>query len=119
MTHVSEISIPNQFRPIIVLSKEFSSIVDFAKRFATIPDMRLLRHLKIEGDVYFGRNVRLIVRSQLLSIGMSNHEYCYFQGDVSIVAEQGKPLVIEDGAVINDTEFHRLSHPPCHVAMHQ
>lgn len=52
---------PIVHQPIIKLSKHFDSMEQFWKRFATIPQMSDLVRLRVDGDVYFGKDVILKV----------------------------------------------------------
>lgn len=47
--------------PLINLGEEFKKVSDFAKRFASIPDIVDLDQLTVSGDVTFGANVTLRV----------------------------------------------------------
>lgn len=51
--------IPNQ--PTIKLSKQFSSLSEFQRRFASIPHLADLIRLTVDGDVCFGSDVVLKV----------------------------------------------------------
>lgn len=50
-------------RPLAILlpPKFYAPLDEFRARFFNIPDMLELKLLKIEGDVWFGKNVKLIV----------------------------------------------------------
>lgn len=50
-------------RPLAILSpsESFAPVHEFYARFSEIPDMSNLKVLKINGDVWFGKNVKLIV----------------------------------------------------------
>eukprot|EP00750_Incisomonas_marina_P020878 INCI4106.2.p1 GENE.INCI4106.2~~INCI4106.2.p1 ORF type:complete len:386 (-),score=70.25 INCI4106.2:1656-2813(-) len=70
--------------PLVKLGPQFSSMENFNRRFrGTTPDMMLLDHLTVSGDVYFGRNVKL-------------------QGTVIIVANDGSRIDIPDGSILNN-----------------
>ncbi|VDD90997.1 unnamed protein product [Enterobius vermicularis] len=74
---------PIVHQPIIKLSKHFDSMEQFWKRFATIPQMSDLVRLRVDGDVYFGKDVIL-------------------KGDVIIVADEGNRLEIPSKCFIEN-----------------
>lgn len=47
--------------PIVHLSSHYDSVDDFLRHFIHIPDMLELDTLTVNGDVYFGRNIKLKV----------------------------------------------------------
>ena len=47
--------------PSIVLSTVYDHVDAFRARFASIPSLRALRSLRVDGDVSFGERVRLVV----------------------------------------------------------
>ncbi|MFH4980234.1 hypothetical protein AB6A40_006943 [Gnathostoma spinigerum] len=74
---------PIPYAPSIKLSDHFNSLQDFLRRFPTVPDLRDLIRLKIDGDVCFGTNVVL-------------------KGDVIIVADEGHHLSIPSMSFIDN-----------------
>lgn len=52
---------PISYQPVVKLSPHFNAISEFTRRFATIPHLRELMRLCIDGDIVFGRNVVLKV----------------------------------------------------------
>ncbi|XP_042886669.1 UTP--glucose-1-phosphate uridylyltransferase-like [Penaeus japonicus] len=61
----------------------FGSVVDFLRRFASIPDLLELDHLSVSGDVTFGRRVVL-------------------KGTVIIIANHGDRIDIPSGSVLEN-----------------
>ncbi|KAI1724492.1 UTP--glucose-1-phosphate uridylyltransferase domain-containing protein [Ditylenchus destructor] len=55
-------------QPLIKLSSEFSSVDEFLRRFASIPDLSELKSLKVIGDVKFGKNVKLVGNCEISSL---------------------------------------------------
>lgn len=68
--------------PVVKLGETFARLDDYFSRFEAIPNMLELNSLKIEGDVYFEKDVTL-------------------KGDVTIVAGNGR-LTIPRGSVLED-----------------
>ncbi|EFO19897.1 UDP-glucose pyrophosphorylase 2 [Loa loa] len=77
--------------PIIELSRHFSKVSEFRKRFRDIPRLRQLKWLKVKGDIYFGRHVVL-------------------KDNVEIVADQGQPLEIAEGECLENIKLIQTSH---------
>jgi len=69
--------------PLVKLGEEFSTLEEYEKRFASIPNILELDHLTVSGDVRFGTNVTL-------------------KGTVIIVADTGSSIVIPDGSVLEN-----------------
>ena len=62
---------------------QFRNVKDMEARIPSVPDMLELVHLSVEGDVRFGRNVKLA-------------------GTVIIIASGSNKLFIPDNAVLRD-----------------
>lgn len=62
--------------PVIELSKHFSKLSEFRRRFREIPGLRELKRLKVEGDVYFGHRVELKVSlvKSFANVSLLKHE---------------------------------------------
>ncbi|KAL0572229.1 UTP-glucose-1-phosphate uridylyltransferase [Marasmius crinis-equi] len=69
--------------PVIKLGDHFKEIQHFQKRFKEIPDILVLDHLTVTGDVCFGRGVIL-------------------RGNVIIIADEGRYINIPDGCILDD-----------------
>ncbi len=69
--------------PSVQLGKEFTELQGFQERISEVPGMLDLDSLKVEGDVRFGKGVRL-------------------KGDVKLIAQKGKPLQIPDGSILEN-----------------
>lgn len=69
--------------PLVKLGDEFKKVSDFAKRFASIPDILELDHITVSGNVTFGRGVAL-------------------KGTVIIIANHGDRIDIPDGAILEN-----------------
>lgn len=69
--------------PSIKWGAQFRNVKDMEARIPSVPDMLELVHLSVEGDVRFGRNVKLA-------------------GTVIIIASGSNKLFIPDNAVLRD-----------------
>ncbi|EAY19069.1 UTP--glucose-1-phosphate uridylyltransferase family protein [Trichomonas vaginalis G3] len=69
--------------PSIQLSQIYQHVEDFEKRFPEAPDMVDLVKLHVDGDVFFGKNIKLV-------------------GNVDIQIPAGQTLTIPDGKVLKD-----------------
>ncbi|GAA5987915.1 hypothetical protein JCM11641_004580 [Rhodosporidiobolus odoratus] len=69
--------------PVIKLGNKFQKVHDFQKRFMTVPSLLELDHLTVEGDVYFGRDVKLA-------------------GTVIVVAADNGTIVLPDGSTLEN-----------------
>lgn len=76
----------NPSNPSIELGPEFEKVIDFKKRFKSIPSIIELDSLKVTGNVWFGSGVTL-------------------KGRVSITAMPHVQIVIPDGAVLENKEI--------------
>nr|CTP81166.1 Bm9531 [Brugia malayi] len=77
--------------PVIELSKYFSKVSEFQKRFREIPQLRQLKRLKVEGDVYFGHRVVL-------------------KDNVEIAADQGQQLEVAEGECLENIKLIQKAH---------
>jgi UTP--glucose-1-phosphate uridylyltransferase len=80
---VRNIARTNPANPSIELSSEFKKVGDFLKRFKSIPSIIYLDSLKVNGNVWFGKDVVL-------------------KGKVIIEAKKDEKLEVPDGATIED-----------------
>jgi UTP--glucose-1-phosphate uridylyltransferase len=69
--------------PSIELSGEFKKVGDFLKRFKSIPSIIELDSLKVNGDVWFGKNIVL-------------------KGKVVVEAAKGEKIEVPDKAIIEN-----------------
>jgi len=69
--------------PVVKLGDTFKKLVNFQKRFRTIPNLLELDHLTVSGDVWFGRNITL-------------------RGTVIIVANEGSRIDLPDGSILEN-----------------
>eukprot|EP01118_Nematostelium_gracile_P012608 TRINITY_DN4632_c0_g1_i1.p1 TRINITY_DN4632_c0_g1~~TRINITY_DN4632_c0_g1_i1.p1 ORF type:complete len:491 (-),score=114.56 TRINITY_DN4632_c0_g1_i1:6-1478(-) len=69
--------------PLVKLGEEFSTLEQYEKRFASIPNILELDHLTVSGDVRFGANITL-------------------KGTVIIVADTGSSIYIPDGTILEN-----------------
>jgi UTP--glucose-1-phosphate uridylyltransferase len=69
--------------PSVQLGDEFTDLKGFQERISHVPGMLGLDSLKVEGDVRFGKGVRL-------------------KGDIKLTALRNKPLLIPDGSVLEN-----------------
>jgi len=76
----------NPVNPSIDLGPEFGQVSDFLSRFRSIPSIIELDSLKVTGDVWFGTDITL-------------------KGRVNIVAKPGTRLEIPDGVVLHDKDI--------------
>uniref|UniRef100_A0A0N5ASJ3 UTP--glucose-1-phosphate uridylyltransferase n=1 Tax=Syphacia muris TaxID=451379 RepID=A0A0N5ASJ3_9BILA len=74
---------PIACQPTIKLSKQFCSMAEFQRRFASIPHIMDLIRLTVDGDVTFGEDVVL-------------------KGDVIIIADEGERLEIPSKSFIEN-----------------
>ncbi|XP_059457296.1 UTP--glucose-1-phosphate uridylyltransferase-like [Corylus avellana] len=76
----------NPVNPSIDLGPEFGQVSDFLSRFRSIPSIIELDSLKVTGDVWFGTDITL-------------------KGKVNIVAKPGMRLEIPNGVVLQDKDI--------------
>ncbi|KDQ21911.1 hypothetical protein BOTBODRAFT_50439 [Botryobasidium botryosum FD-172 SS1] len=69
--------------PVVKLGDTFKKLVNFQKRFRTVPNLLELDHLTVSGDVWFGRNITL-------------------RGTVIIVANEGSRIDLPDGSILEN-----------------
>uniref|UniRef100_A0A2N9J8D9 UTP--glucose-1-phosphate uridylyltransferase n=1 Tax=Fagus sylvatica TaxID=28930 RepID=A0A2N9J8D9_FAGSY len=76
----------NPLNPSIDLGPEFGKVSDFLSRFKSFPSIIELDSLKVTGDVWFGADITL-------------------KGRVNIVAKPGMKLEIPDGVVLHNKDI--------------
>ncbi|VDK73317.1 unnamed protein product [Litomosoides sigmodontis] len=77
--------------PVIELSRHFSKVSEFRRRFREIPRLRELKRLKVDGDIYFGQHVEL-------------------KGNVEIIVDEGQQLEVAEDECLENIKLMQTAH---------